>query len=83
MLAGLLGGAVLVALPGAALADQTKLSPNSWDLGLHATTSTSYDSVHAWGKRQTAGAWGIGPVNYMAGATAAHGRVVRHAHRAA
>jgi hypothetical protein len=72
MLAALLGGAVLVALPGAALADQTKLSPNSWDAGLHATTSASYDSVHAWGKRQTAGAWGTGPVNYMAGATAAH-----------
>lgn len=71
-LAALLGGAFLVALPGAAMADQTTLSPNSWDSGLHATTSPYFDSVHAWGQRQTGGAWGTGPVNYMSGATAAH-----------
>ena len=75
MVAALLGGAVVMGLsvssPGVAMADQTTLSPHSWDPGLHATTSAYYDSVHAWGQRQTGGAWGTGPVNYMAGATAA------------
>lgn len=63
--------ALLVA-PGTASAEVTALSSHSWDPGLSATTSSSNDSVHAWGQRTTAGAWGTGSVNYQAGATASH-----------
>ncbi|MCL4393104.1 hypothetical protein M1145_03100 [Patescibacteria group bacterium] len=47
----------------------TPLTPYSWDPGLYATYTSSYDNVHAWGMRKTAGAWGTGPVNYQSGAT--------------
>jgi hypothetical protein len=46
-----------------------QLSPYSWDPGMYATYTSSYDSVHAWGMRTTQGAWGTGPVNYQSGAT--------------
>ncbi|MDO8591923.1 MAG: hypothetical protein Q7R60_03325 [bacterium] len=52
-----------------ALADITAMSTYSWDSGLFATSSRYYDQAHAWGQRQTAGAWGTGPVNYQSGAT--------------
>jgi hypothetical protein len=52
-----------------ALADETALSPYSWDNGLFATRATYNNSAHAWGMRRTAGAWGTGPVNYQSGAT--------------
>jgi hypothetical protein len=54
---------------GHVFADQTQLSPYSWDPGLYATNTTYNDSVHAWGQRDTSGAWGTGPVNYQSGAT--------------
>ncbi len=44
-------------------------APYSWDPGLYAEVSPHYSTVHAWGRRVTAGAWGTGPVNYQAGAT--------------
>ena len=44
-------------------------TPISLDSGLHSTVSTSLETVHAWGQRQTQGAWGTGPVNYESGAT--------------
>jgi hypothetical protein len=50
-------------------ADETQLSTYSWDSGLYATTSTYNNSVHAWGQRKSAGAWGTGSVNYQSGAT--------------
>jgi hypothetical protein len=50
-------------------ADETALSPYSWDPGLYATTSTYNNQVHAWGQRKTSGAWGTGSVNYQSGAT--------------
>ena len=50
-------------------ADETALSPHSWDPGLYATAGTYYDSAHAWGQRKTSGAWGTGPVNYQSGDT--------------
>ena len=52
-----------------AFADVTAISPYSWDPGLYATTARYNNSVHAWGMRQTAGAWGTGPVNYQSGGT--------------
>ena len=57
-------------LPQTAQAATTALSAHSWDPGMYATTGTYNDSVHAWGKRTTAGAWGTGGVNYQSGATA-------------
>ena len=54
---------------GTASADTTNLSPYSWDPGLFATKDQFNDVVHAWGSRQTDGAWGTGPVNYQTGAT--------------
>jgi len=72
MLAALLTGGLLVGLSTAASADVTALSAHSWDPGLQSTASAFGDSVHAWGKRQSPGAWGTGPVNYMSGATASH-----------
>lgn len=56
-------------MPLSASAAQTTLSPYSWDQGLYATTGRYNDTVHAWGSRQTPGAWGTGPVNYQSGAT--------------
>lgn len=44
-------------------------TPISLDPGLYSTVSTSLETVHAWGQRQTQGAWGTGPVNYESGAT--------------
>ncbi len=52
-----------------AFADVTAISPYSWDPGLYATVARYNNSVHAWGMRQTAGAWGTGPVNYQSGGT--------------
>lgn len=63
------GLATLFVAHGNAFADQSQLSPYSWDPGLYATTSPYNDSVHAWGQRKTSGAWGTGPVNYQSGAT--------------
>jgi len=53
----------------AVFADNTALSPYSWDPGLFATNTRYNDQVHAWGQRKTGGAWGTGPVNYQSGAT--------------
>lgn len=50
-------------------ADQTTVSPYSWDQGLYGTVSTYNNEVHAWGQRKTPGAWGTGSVNYQSGAT--------------
>jgi hypothetical protein len=50
-------------------ADETPMSPYSWDSGLLATTSRYNDQSHAWGVRKSGGAWGTGPVNYQSGAT--------------
>ena len=58
-----------IGLSSSALADQTVLSPHSWDPGLYATAARYNNSVHAWGRRQTGGAWGTGPVNYQSGTT--------------
>jgi hypothetical protein len=66
----LLSCTVLIGLKsGTALADETVMSPYSWDRGLFATTSRYNNSAHAWGQRKTGGAWGTGPVNYQSGAT--------------
>lgn len=59
----------LIGFPITASADQTPLSPHSWDAGLYATNSRYNDAVHAWGRRTTAGAWGTSSVNYQSGAT--------------
>ena len=50
-------------------ADVSSLSPYSWDPGMYAINSTYDSTVHAWGIRDTVGAWGTGPVNYQSGAT--------------
>ena len=50
-------------------ADQTATSPYSWDPGLFATVGRYNNNAHAWGQRQTLGAWGTGGVNYQSGAT--------------
>ena len=47
----------------------SEISPYSWDAGLYATTGSFSDTVHAWGRRSTQGAWGTGGVNYQSGAT--------------
>ena len=59
----------VVVMPLRAFAEQTGLSPHSWDPGLYATSGRYNDTVHAWGRRQTTGAWGTGAVNYQSGAT--------------
>jgi hypothetical protein len=64
-----IGLLVIMSLPAAVFADQTSLSPYSWDPGLYATTGRYNDDVHAWGQRKTSGAWGTGAVNYQSGAT--------------
>lgn len=69
IVASLLVLAVGVFSSDPAYADVARLSTNSWDPGLRATSSQYYDTVHAWGMRRTAGAWGAGPVNYQSGAT--------------
>lgn len=58
-----------LSLHGSAFAETTVMSPYSWDPGLYATTARYNDSAHAWGRRQSSGAWGTGPVNYQSGAT--------------
>jgi hypothetical protein len=65
----IVGGFLLVGLKSTASADETQLSPNSWDPGLYSTNSVYNESVHAWGQRQTSGAWGTGAVNYQSGDT--------------
>jgi len=69
LLGVLLTSFALMAVQVPAFADETELSPYSWDPGLYATTSTYNNQVHAWGQRKTSGAWGTGPVNYQSGAT--------------
>lgn len=53
-------------------AEQTALSPYSWDPGLYATAGRYNDTAHAWGKRATPGAWGTGSVNYQSGSTTSY-----------
>ncbi len=65
----ILSGLCFFSLQATALADQTVLSPYSWDPGLYATNARYNDSAHAWGQRRTSGAWGTGPVNYQSGVT--------------
>jgi len=60
---------LFVILPDAAYADRTTLSPYSWDSGLKATSSRFNDTAHAWGMRNTQGAWGTSGVNYQSGST--------------
>ena len=60
---------VLSGFHSSIFADETLLSPHSWDPGLYATNSTYNNVVHAWGQRKTTGAWGTGAVNYQSGAT--------------
>lgn len=55
-----------------AAAVATETHPYSWDPGLYATDSRFNDTTHAWGRRQTSGAWGTGPVNYQSGTTTAY-----------
>lgn len=63
LITGFIGFKVLVS------ADQTALSPHSWDPGLFATVNRYNDGAHAWGRRTTSGAWGTSGVNYQSGAT--------------
>jgi hypothetical protein len=56
----------------AASTSSVSLSPWSLDPGLYAVTGASNTAVHAWGMRETSGAWGTGPVNYESGATTTH-----------
>jgi hypothetical protein len=65
----LVTGFFMLAKAHPVLADETTMSPYSWDSGLLATTGRYNNSSHAWGIRKTAGAWGTGPVNYQSGAT--------------
>ncbi len=55
--------------PSTTTPNPSTLSPHSWDPGLYATASASTGTVHAWGTRKSAGAWGTREVNYQAGAT--------------
>jgi hypothetical protein len=66
LLTGLFGLSIVMPL---ASANQTAMSPYSWDPGLFATTTRYNDSAHAWGQRKTGGAWGTGSVNYQSGST--------------
>jgi hypothetical protein len=63
-------GGMAVTVAPASAATAPALSPHSWDPGLHATVGDTNTTAHAWGQRTTPGAWGTGPVNYQAGATA-------------
>lgn len=60
-----------LAIHGRASAVATETHPYSWDPGLYATDSRFNDTTHSWGRRQTTGAWGTGPVNYQSGTTTA------------
>ena len=66
------GCLLLLGFSSKVFADETSLSPYSWDPGLYATNSTYNNTVHAWGIRNTNGAWGTGSVNYQSGATTAY-----------
>ena len=65
-----LGGMLVAGATPASAATEPALAAHSWDPGLFATVGSTNTTVHAWGQRTTPGAWGTGPVNYQAGATA-------------
>lgn len=65
----LLSNMLLLSIVPVVSADQTTMSPYSWDSGLYATTSRYNNENHAWGQRQAPGAWGTGAVNYQSGST--------------
>ena len=62
-------GSWLLASGQHVFADQTNMSPYSWDPGMYATSSRFNDTTHAWGRRASQGAWGTGSVNYQSGST--------------
>lgn len=63
---------LLLLTPSLILAAVTPLTANSWDDagGLAAAVSPAYDRLDVAGARVSQVAWGQGPLNYMAGATA-------------